>query len=227
MALDPEVRRAVEEAKDILRKHGFECQTTAEDLVLWFQADTPFDENFGLDVIIKTPLLVVHELVEIEQVKKMGLALTKDVIVNNLEKVDDAHMRAAEVEFRIAASKNDLGHLLERAANIKMWSEDDTVTQTNKMLYRDMYDRTLDVIDEIRNTRRRIRTIVAVAAAVVAFDLMVLKWLVPWADERYVSNYGTLGYVFTFLTVAVTMIVFLGLVAYYFQRESYASDRWQ
>lgn len=227
MALDPEIRRAVGDAKDLLRKHGHECETTPEDLVLWFEADSPFDQNFGLDVIIKTPLLVVHELVEIEQVKKMGLALTKDVIINNLEKVDDAHMKAAEVEFEIAASKNDLTHLLARVANVKMWSEDDTVTQTNRMLYRDMYDRTLDAIVEIRNTRRRGRTIVAVAAAVVAFDLTVLKWLVPWADKRYVSNYGTLGYVFTFLTVVVTMIVFLGLVAYYFQHESYASDRWQ
>lgn len=227
MAPDPEVKRAVEEAKNILREHGHECRTTAEDLVLWFQADTPFDEDFGLDKIIKIPLLVVHELVEIEQVKKMGLALTKDVIVNNLERVDDAHMKAAEVELKIAASKNDLRHLLARAENVKMWSEDDSVTQTNKMLYMDMYDRTLDAIVEIRNTRRRGRTIVAVAAAVVAFDLMVLKWLVPWADERYVSNHGTLGYVFTFLTVVVTLIVFLGLVAYYFQRESYASDRWQ
>ncbi len=179
MASDSEVRRAVAEAKNILREHGHECQTTAEELVLWFQADTPFDENFGLDVIIKTPLLVVHELVEIEQVKKMGLALTKDVIVNNLEKVDDAHMRAAEVELRIAASENDLEHLLARAENVRMWSEDDSVTHTNKLLYKDMHDRTLDAVARIRRTRRRGLTIFAVTTAVVALDLMISGWLVP------------------------------------------------
>jgi hypothetical protein len=227
MALDPEVRRAVEEAKDILRKHGFECQTTAEDLVLWFQADTPFDADFGLDVIIKTPLLVVHELVEIEQAKKMGLVLTKDVIVNNLEKVDDAHMRAADVELRIAESDNNLRHLLARAENVRMWSEDDSVTQKNKQLYRDMYDRTRDAVARIHRTRRKGLTIFTVVTTMVTLDLAILEWLVPWADEHYVTQYMSMGYITTFLTVAVTFIVSVGLIAYYFQEESYASDRWR
>jgi len=35
------------------------------------------------------PLYMVHELVEIENVKAMGLELTKDVIIRNMQKVDD------------------------------------------------------------------------------------------------------------------------------------------
>jgi len=147
MAWSSEVNRAVEEAKQLLRDHGYDCNTTAEDLVRWFKADTPFDENFGLDEVLKEPLIVVHELVEIENVKKMGLALKKDVIVKNLEKVDDAHMIATEVELRLAASMKDVKHLRGRLENIRMWSEDDTVTPENKKKYRLMYSETLKVID--------------------------------------------------------------------------------
>lgn len=147
MARSSEVNRAVEQARQLLRDHGYDCNTTAGDLVRWFEADTPFDENFGLDEVLKEPLIVVHELVEIENVKKMGLAMEKDVIVKNLEKVDDAHMIATEVELRLAASMKDVKHLRDRLENIRMWSEDDTVTPENKRKYRLMYSETLKVVD--------------------------------------------------------------------------------
>jgi hypothetical protein len=121
---DGAVARAVADAKRLLSEHGHECQATTEDLILWFQADTPFDEDSGLDKVIGIPLIVVHELVEIDNVKRMGIALTKNAIVDNIEKVDDAHMKAAEVELQIAASMRDVGHLRWRSEHIRMWSED-------------------------------------------------------------------------------------------------------
>jgi hypothetical protein len=153
MATSSEVNRAVGEAKQLLRDHGYDCTTTAEDLQRWFEADTPFDENFGLDEVLKNQLIVVHELVEIENVKKMGLALTKDVIVKNLEKVDDAHMIATEVELGLAASMKNVKHLRDRLESIKMWSEDDTVTPENKEKYRRMHSETLMTLEGLVEKR--------------------------------------------------------------------------
>jgi hypothetical protein len=149
MSRNAGISKAVDDARQLLKDHGYICQTTEEDLVRWFEADTPFDENFGLDKVIGIPLLVVHELVEIENVKKMGLALTKDVIVKNLEKVDDAHLVATQVELRIAASVGDIDHIRSRLGNIRMWIEDPSVTPENKENYRELRDRTLKVLDDL------------------------------------------------------------------------------
>jgi len=146
---NPEVDEAVQEAKQLLKDHGYDCTTTADDLRRWFEADTPFDEDFGLNEVLKQPLIVVHELVEIENVKQMGLSLTKDVIIKNLEKVDDAHMIATEVELKIAIAMRDVNHFRDRLENIRMWSEDDTVNPENKEKYRRMHSETLNALQSL------------------------------------------------------------------------------
>ncbi|MBE0519025.1 MAG: hypothetical protein IH630_07380 [Thermoplasmata archaeon] len=149
MATSSEVDRAVQDAKRLLEDNGYDCTTTAADLRQWFEADTPFDENFGLDEVLRYPLLVVHELVEIENVKRMGLSLTKDVIVTNLEKIDDAHLIATEAELKIAIALRDVRHIRDRLENIRMWIEDDTVTPENKEKYRRMHSETQRVLESI------------------------------------------------------------------------------
>ena len=149
MVTNPEVDEAVQEAKQLLKDHGYDCTTTADDLRRWFEADTPFDEDFGLNEVLKQPLIVVHELVEIENVKQMGLSLTKDVIIKNLEKVDDAHMIATEVELKIAIALRDVDHIRDRLENIRMWSEDDTVNPENKEKYRRMHSETLNALQSL------------------------------------------------------------------------------
>lgn len=149
MATSTEVNQAVQDAKRLLEDNGYDCTTTADDLRRWFEADTPFDEDFGLDDVLRHPLLVVHELVEIANVKRMGLSLTKDVIVTNLEKVDDAHLTATEAELKIAFALRDVGHIKHRLDNIRMWSEDDTVTPENKEKYRRMYSETLKALQSL------------------------------------------------------------------------------
>ena len=149
MTASPEVARTVQEAKRLLEDHGYHCATTVADVQLWFEADTPFDENFGLDEVLRYPLLVVHELVEIENVKRMGLSLTKDVIVANLEKIDDAHMAATEIELEIAIALRDVKHIRDRLENIRMWSEDDTVTSENREKYRRMHSEISTVLHSL------------------------------------------------------------------------------
>jgi len=149
------IDRAVTEAKRLMSEHGYECQATAEDLILWFQTDTPFDEDFGLDKVIAIPLIVVHELVEIDNVKRMGIALTKNAIVDNIEKVDDAHLKAAEVELQIAASLGDARHLRWRLERIRMWSEDPSVTPLNRERYKEMLAKVTEIVEDLDGSEIR------------------------------------------------------------------------
>lgn len=53
---------------------------------------------------------MVHEVVEIAELKRMGLEI-KDVIVKNVEQVCEAHLRAIEVEMEIAGVMGDDEHI--------------------------------------------------------------------------------------------------------------------
>ncbi|HUU07300.1 MAG TPA: hypothetical protein VMW88_02685 [Thermoplasmata archaeon] len=149
------IEEAVEEARWLLSKHGHDCRVTAMDVVRWFETDTVYDQNSGLDKVIVFPLLVVHELVEIENVKRMGLALTKDVIIRNPEKVDEAHLIAAGIELELAASMKDVKHLRWRLEHIRMWSEDPSVTPSNREKYKALLAKVTKTVEDLEEGETR------------------------------------------------------------------------
>jgi len=144
------LRSAVETARALLRDNGYHCETTAEDFILWFRADTPYDQGDEINHVIVSPLYMAHELVEIENVKAMGLELTKDVIIRNMQKVDDAHLKATRIELQLAVSMRDIRHISERMNHISMWIEDPSVTQENKDLYRELRVKTLEALARLK-----------------------------------------------------------------------------
>jgi hypothetical protein len=155
MVRDAEIRIAVENARSLLGDHGYECRTTVEDFLLWFQADTPYDQGGEFDCVIQNPLLVAHELVEIENVRAMGLKLTKDVIVKNMQKVDDAHLKAARVEIELAFSLGNTQHVRERIVHVGMWIEDPSVSPGNKEQYRELREKALKTLTALEDATVR------------------------------------------------------------------------
>lgn len=73
---------------------------------------------------------------------------------------------------------------------------------------------------------RRWPTAIILAATVVA-DALIFTMVVPWAEGISKDRFMSLGYVVTFLTVFVNLLIVLGLVAYMFHGDSYPSDRWK
>ena len=135
------INRKVREAKSVLRDHGYDVRTTSRDLQAWFRAYTPYEDT-DLDNALKEPLIVIHELVEIELVKMMGLRLSKNVIVNNLEAVDRAHLEATKAEMAIALKIGAVRHVRGRMKDMARWIKDPTVTKEQKLEYRNLLART-------------------------------------------------------------------------------------
>jgi len=75
--------------------------------------------------------------------------------------------------------------------------------------------------------RRRIPTIVAVAATMLTMDVLTIKWVIPWADEMTDNPFMSLGYMVAFFAVLVNFVVLFALVAHVPRQESYPSDRWK
>ena len=139
MPEDAEIEEAVSKAKDLLREIGYECEAGAADLVRWFEADTLYDLDFGLDKAIAIPLVVVHELVEIDAVKKNGLELGRRVILDNPDVVEAAHLMATEVEMRTALATGDLEHVRMRLGNLRSWMDDPSVSREHKARYSELH----------------------------------------------------------------------------------------
>lgn len=139
------MNEAVVAAKELLRENKIECNVSSEDLVKWFQADTPYPD-IGLDEVLENRLLVIHELVEIDEVKKMGLEIAKDTILSNLERVDEAHLRAASTEIMIAWKLGEYDHIKGRVLDIERWCVDESVTPRQKVEYRKLLAIAKDIV---------------------------------------------------------------------------------
>jgi hypothetical protein len=130
-----EVEAAVDSAKGMLSESGIDLDVTADQLWEYFETDLPVPD-ISLGDVILNPFLVVHELVEIDEVLKMGLAITKYVIVRNPEKVDDAHLTAARIELMVAERFRATEHIRDRIGNIEKWTVDETLSEDRKTEYR-------------------------------------------------------------------------------------------
>lgn len=74
---------------------------------------------------------------------------------------------------------------------------------------------------------RRILTVIAVAATMLAMDALTIKWVIPWADEMTKNPFMSLGYIVAFFAVLINFVVFFALVAHVPHQESYPSDQWK
>ena len=136
-----ELARAVEEARVLLARHGYACETSAEELKRYTETDTFYPSAISWDEILSDPLIVAHELIEIAELRKMGLKITKDVVVENLEQVYRAHLRAGEVEMEIAQRMGAYEHLRDRLQAVENWVDDPLVPQALKPAYAALFER--------------------------------------------------------------------------------------
>lgn len=149
-----EVHAAVDKAKELMLDCGLDVDATAEDLVEWFDTALPIPD-ITLGEVVLNPLLVVHELVEIDEMLKMGFALTKDVILKNPGKVDDAHLKAAEIEMRIAHSIGAIEHIKDRILDMESWCVDESLAECRRADYGRLLATTREYLSDLERKESR------------------------------------------------------------------------
>ena len=93
------IEEALKPARKVLREHGYDWDISAEDLRAYSEAETLYPSAISWNAILRNRLIVAHEVVEIAELKRMGLEITPDVIIGNLEEVYQAHLVASEAEM--------------------------------------------------------------------------------------------------------------------------------
>jgi len=149
-----EIQTAVDNAKEIMLDCGLNVDATVEDLIDWFDTELPVPD-ITLGAVLLDPLLVVHELVEIDEMLKMGFKLSKDVIMKNPIEVDDAHLKAAEIEMRIAHSIGAAEHIRDRIKDVESWCVDKALPERRKAEYKQLLTTVKDYLSDLE--RKTIR----------------------------------------------------------------------
>jgi hypothetical protein len=115
---------------------GVDLDVSSYDLWDWFCAYLPLPDLDLGDMIVDL-LLAVHELVEINEVLKKGVTTAKDAIINNTEKVEDAHLKVTMIELMVARAIGAKEHIQGLLLDIERWSTKKALSETRRG-YRDL-----------------------------------------------------------------------------------------
>lgn len=132
------VMEKIKYAKKQLAKLEYVCKITTDNLIRYFQTDT-FYQDLDLSDILKNRWLVIHELVEIQEIKRMRIRITKKFGLKYNDRIDKAHIIATEMEIEAAGLSGDIEHIRKRFRNIKGWLDDPSTPSDDKKRIRILY----------------------------------------------------------------------------------------
>lgn len=81
--------------------------------------------------------------------------------------------------------------------------------------------------DPVRSQQKRFGLAVLLTFVVIAVDILVFMYVVPWAQEAVDSPIISPGYILAFFVILCNFVALVGIVAYVLHGESYPSDRWR
>ncbi len=98
----------IEEAMSILRQLKYELRhISPEEFYDYMTGETPTGNIITLEDVLNNDFLMVHEVLEISELKKHNIPIYKQTIVNFYPKVYVAHLKAMEYELAYALSRGD------------------------------------------------------------------------------------------------------------------------
>jgi len=99
-------------------------KVSVEDLLEYFSYDAPTGDTTTLKDVLENKWLLLHELIEISELKKKNLPLSIELFYDHFDELLDAHITATEYEFYLAKQFNDIDWLKKRLPLLTMWLDD-------------------------------------------------------------------------------------------------------
>lgn len=92
--------------KMLKEKYNYECETSLDELNIWFSAQTPYPEipivKLVEENMVEDEAIMTHEIIELCKLKKMNIKITYDVFIKYAKKAELAHIKSLEIELPIA-----------------------------------------------------------------------------------------------------------------------------
>ena len=111
-----------------LHERGHECRSIyPKEFYDYLTGETPTGDTTTIIDVLDNDYLMIHEVVEIDELKKMGIQINNRTVMDFFSKVLEAHYAATEYEFEYALRKKDYGWLEARVRLAESWLEDDAL----------------------------------------------------------------------------------------------------
>jgi len=114
----------LEAIKPYLRDLYGSMDVQPRELLEYLTGPTRTSDETTLEEILGSRYLMLHEAVEILELKRRGIPIDDRTIVNHPIETYEAHMRAAEVEFTLAEREGDRRWLERRLRDAESWLRD-------------------------------------------------------------------------------------------------------
>jgi len=104
-----EIDAKIARAKEALGQFGYGyTDVSAREFYVWMTAEIFSADTTTFRDVLGNEYLMIHELVEISKLKRMGRSIDKRVIVNSPRTmIYDAHLAAMEMELKYVLNKGD------------------------------------------------------------------------------------------------------------------------
>ena len=98
-----------------------------EEFYNYLTGETPTGDTTTILDVLDSEYLMVHEAVEISELKKMGIPVNDKTTMSAFPKVLEAHCTATEIELDYARLRKNKKWLKERLETAKVWLDDDAL----------------------------------------------------------------------------------------------------
>ena len=110
----------IKEATRTLKQLGYETEhISPKEFYDYMTGETPTGDVITLNGVLCNEFLMVHEVVEISELKKMDTPISKQTVMSFYPRVYEAHFTAMDFELTHALYRKDYGWLRRRLASAK------------------------------------------------------------------------------------------------------------
>jgi|YelNatPaOPRAMG01_1025707.scaffolds.fasta_scaffold02972_2 hypothetical protein len=110
------IRKVVE----ILKELGYDSENISpREFYEYMTGETPTGDTITLEDVLCNEFLMMHEVVEISELKKVNVPINKQTIVKFYPQVYSAHFKALDYELTYALNKEDYDWLKRRLENFQ------------------------------------------------------------------------------------------------------------
>ncbi len=126
-----EIILKIKEAISKLKEIGYKSQQISpKEFYDYMTGETPTGDTITILDVLDNEYLMIHEVVEISELKKLGIPINKQTVMMTFPDPSYyTHYTATEYELDYALSKGDCDWLRFRMKHVKSWLEDEDLPQ--------------------------------------------------------------------------------------------------
>ena len=112
------IEAKVRETKRTLKQLGYSSEPISpKEFSDYMTGETPTGDVITLDDVLRSEFFMVHEVVEICELKRMNVPIDKHTVMRFYPKVYEAHLTALDLELTYALNKKDFDWFKRRFDN--------------------------------------------------------------------------------------------------------------